>query len=57
MSLQTAGKMLLKNLRPSTEEEARQAIMEKRRRGAVEEPDRSEPADAKSKAIAKYKAA
>ena len=38
-SLQTAGKMLLKNLRPSTEEEARQAIMERRRRGAVEEPE------------------
>ena len=30
--------MLLKNLRPSTEEGARQAIMEKRRRGDVEEP-------------------
>ncbi len=39
MSLQTAGKMLLKNLGPSTEEEARQAIMESRRRGAVEEPE------------------
>lgn len=39
MSSQTAGEMLLNNLRPSTEEEARQAIMEKRRRGAIEEPE------------------
>ena len=39
MSLHAAGKMLLKNLRSSTEEEARQAIMERRRRGAVEEPE------------------
>lgn len=38
MSLHAAGKMLLKNLRSSTEDEARQAIMEKRRSGAVEEP-------------------
>lgn len=57
MSLQAAGKMLLKDLRPSTEEEARQAIMEKRKSGAVEEPDRSEPAAAKAKVITKDKAA